>query len=156
MQTHFSESKIFNIRFSVITRFTPLDETLFSSKPSWTPKTQPHDALRRRLVEFLVFNSALGRHRHWLIPMESPSFIIIVMSSIIHHGLIFRGDPPNIKPWWMIDDITMMMNEGDVIGINQCLCLPKAELNTKNSTRRRRKASSGWVFGVQLDSLEKK
>ena len=107
------------------------------------------------LLLFLVLNSAFGRHRHWLIPMESPSFIIIVMSSIIHHGLIFRGDPPNIKPWWMIDDITMMMNEGDVIGINQCLCLPKAELNTKNSTRRRRKASSGWVFGVQLDSLEK-
>ena len=29
-----------------------------------------------------------------------------------------------------------MMNEYDVIGINQCLCLPKAELNTKNSTKR--------------------
>ena len=39
----------------------------------------------------------------------------------------------------------MMMNECDVIGINQCLCLPKAELNTKNSTRWQR------VFGVQLD-----
>ena len=24
----------------------------------------------------------------------------------------------------------------DVIGTNQCLCLPKAELNTKNSTKR--------------------
>ena len=24
----------------------------------------------------------------------------------------------------------------DVIGSNQCLCLPKAELNTKNSTKR--------------------
>ena len=35
----------------------------------------------------------------------------------------------------MMDDITMMMNEGDVIGINQWLCLPKAELNTKNSTQ---------------------
>ena len=33
------------------------------------------------------------------------------------------------------NDMTMMMNEYDVIGINQCLCLPKAELNTKNSTR---------------------
>ena len=56
----------------------------------------------------------------------------------------------------MIDDITMMMNEGDFIGINQCLCLPKAELKTKNLNRRRREASSGGVFGVQLDSLEKK
>ena len=35
----------------------------------------------------------------------------------------------------------------NVIGTNQCLCLPKAELNTKNF---------GWVFGVQFDSLEKK
>ena len=34
-----------------------------------------------------------------------------------------------IDRWWM------MLNEYDVIVINQCLCLPKAELNTKNSTR---------------------
>ena len=26
-------------------------------RPSWTPKTQPNGAVRRRLVEFLVFNS---------------------------------------------------------------------------------------------------
>ena len=32
--------------------------------------------------------------------------------------------------------MSMMMNEYDVIGINQRLCLPKAELNTKNSTKR--------------------
>ena len=130
-------------------------------RPSWTPETQPNgpvrrrlvkflvfnsiylkknvspDAekvVRRRLVEFLVFNSAFGRHRQWLIPMKSPSFIIIVILSIIHHGLIFGGSPRNIKPWRMMDDITMMINEGDSIGINHCLCLPKAELNTKNST----------------------
>ena len=36
------------------------------------------------LVEFLVFNSAFGRHRHWLIPITSYSFIIIVMSFIIY------------------------------------------------------------------------
>ena len=35
----------------------------------------------------------------------------------------------------MMTDMTMMMNEYDVIGINLCLFLPKAELNTKNSTR---------------------
>ena len=28
----------------------------------------------------------------------------------------------------------MMFNDGHAIGINQCLCLPKAELKTKNST----------------------
>ena len=101
------------------------------------------------------WNFASLRHRHWVIPMTSPSFIITVMLSISHHCLIFRGDPPNIKPLWMTDDITMMMHEGDVIGITQCLYLPKAELNTKNSTRRRPKASSGWVFGLQLDSIKK-
>ena len=35
------------------------------------------------LVEFLVFNSAFGRHRHWLILITSYSFIIIVMPFII-------------------------------------------------------------------------
>ena len=34
-----------------------------------------------------------------------------------------------------MNEMTMMMYEYDVIGINQCLCLPKAELNTKNSAR---------------------
>ena len=43
----------------------------------------------------------------------------------------------------------MMLDDGEVIGsTNQWLCLPKAELNTKILTK-------GWVFGVQLDSLEK-
>ena len=37
----------------------------------------------------------------------------------------------------------MELEDSDEIGINYCLCLPKAELNTKNSTKRRRKASFG-------------
>ena len=41
------------------------------------------------------------------------------------------------------------VDNDNVIGTNQCLCLPKAELNTKNSTKRQ-------LFGVQLDSQEKK
>ena len=48
-----------------------------------------------------------------------------------------------IDGWWMT------WNEYDVIGINQCLCLPKAELNTKNSTRWE-PPQPGWVFGVEL------
>ena len=33
--------------------------------------------------------------------------------------------------------IIQQLDDGEVIGsINQCLCLPKAELNTKNSTKR--------------------
>ena len=36
-------------------------EYIFLSKLSWTLESQPNDVLRRRLVEFLVFNSAVGR-----------------------------------------------------------------------------------------------
>ena len=35
----------------------------------------------------------------------------------------------------MMNDKTMMIDEYHVIWINQCLCMPKAELNTKISTR---------------------
>ena len=42
-----------------------------------------------------------------------------------------------------------------LLGFNQCPCLPKAELNTKNETKRPQTATSQWpvgfVFGVQLD-----
>ena len=33
----------------------------------------------------------------------------------------------------MMNDMTIMMNEYYVIVINQCRCLPKAELNTKTN-----------------------
>ena len=36
----------------------------FSSKSSCKPKIQPTDSRCCRLVEFLVFNSAFGRHSH--------------------------------------------------------------------------------------------
>ena len=39
--------------------------------------------------------------------------------------------------------------------INKLLHLPKADLKTKNSSKRRRYASFGWVFGFQLHLLEK-
>ena len=45
--------------------------------------------------------------------------------------------------WYMMNDMKMVY-EYDVIGINQYLCLPKAEVEL----------SFGWVFGFQLDSLE--
>ena len=41
----------------------------------------------------------------------------------------------------------MMTKKCYLVGINHCLCLPKAELKTKNSTKRQ-------LFGFQLDSLE--
>ena len=59
-----------------------------------------------------------------------------------------------------MNDMTMMLNQYDVIGIHQCLCLPKADLNTKNSTRRlpRSRLVEFLVFKsiTHLDSLEKK
>ena len=44
----------------------------------------------------------------------------------------------------------MVLEDSAEIGIDKSLCLPKAEFNTKSSTKRRRKSSFGWVFGVQL------
>ena len=45
----------------------------------------------------------------------------------------------------------MMLDDGHLIGSTKCLYLPKAELKTKNSTKRRREF--GFIFGAQLDSL---
>ena len=57
---------------------------LFFSESSWKPKTQPNDRRAAVWLSFLVFNSAFGRYRHWLITNTSYSFIIIVMSFIIY------------------------------------------------------------------------
>ena len=48
----------------------------FSSKSSWTRETQPNDALRCRLVEFLVFNSAFSR---WL-SLNSDYYIMTILN----------------------------------------------------------------------------
>ena len=133
------------------TRFLTQAEPLIFKQIELNTKNSSKRQQSCRLVEFLVFNSAFGRHRHWWIPITSYSFIIIDMSFIIYQ--LLESDPT----WQVgslstesIDDMTMMMNEYDMIGINQCLCLPKAELNTKNSTKRRLTAPFGWVSGVQL------
>ena len=122
-------------QFWTCTRFLPSDGTLIFKQIELNTKNSTKRQQSCRLVEFLVFNSAFGRHRHWWIPITSYSYIIIDMSFIIYQ--LLESDPT----WQVgslssesIDDMTMMMNEYDMIGINQCLCLPKAELNTKNST----------------------
>ena len=42
----------------------------------------------------------------------------------------------------------MMLDDCHAIGINQCLCLPKAELYTKNSTKRQQSCLlvEFWIF----------
>ena len=50
-----------------------------------------------------------------------------------------------------MNGMTMMMDEYDVIGINQCLCLPKAELNTKTNPNGHHSVAVWVRFGVQLD-----
>ena len=42
--------------FALVAYFDLLGLVDLRSSPGWTPETQPNDALRRRLVEFLVFN----------------------------------------------------------------------------------------------------
>ena len=48
-----------------------------------------------------------------------------------------------------MNDMTMIMNEYDVIGINQCLCLPKADscrLKSVSPTAEKR-VNEEWRFG---------
>ena len=51
----------------------------------------------------------------------------------------------------MMNGMTIIMNEYDVIGINQCRCLPKAELNTKTNPNGHHSVAVWVRFGVQLD-----
>ena len=37
----------------------------------------------------------------------------------------------------------VMLDDGHAIGINHCLCVPKAELKTKNSTKRQQNLPFG-------------
>ena len=48
------------------------------------------------------------------------------------------------------------LDNDNVIGSNQCLCVPKADLNTKKLNQTATLLLFVGVFGVQLDSLEKK
>ena len=47
-----------------------------------------------------------------------------------------------------------LINNDNVIGFNQCLCLPKTELNTKNSTKRQVCCRSVEFLG--FNSIQKK
>ena len=65
--------------------------------------------------------------------------------------------------WWstqvMITAPWRSYNEDNVLAILQLLSVPKAELKPRKSTRRQLCLAlllAGWVFGFQLDSLEKK
>ena len=58
--------------------------------------------------------------------------------------------------WHLLVTNYLSIYDGEVIGsTNQCSCLPKAELSDKNSTKHAALLSFGWVFGIQLDKLEK-
>ena len=86
-----------------------------------------------RLVDFLVFNSAFGRHSNLLIPSTISSigdrYGKLILSVTIGDRLWWSHQIRITSPWRSpYDDI--------VLGINKLLCLPKAELKTKNSTKR--------------------
>ena len=76
------------------------------------------------MVEFLVFNSAFGRHRHRVEPITY--YIIIIKEDEDKEGEVKKAHYAHPPPF----------DNDDAVGTNQCLCLPKAELNTKNSTKR--------------------
>ena len=93
-------------------------------------------ALRERLVEFLVFNSAFGRHRNWLQKNTSSSFHPMVTTHI-----------------WVV---TSRWHDDVLFSICPRLNLPLAEFNNKNSTTQSQRAcrmsfcwSSRFVISVK-------
>ena len=100
----------------------------FSSKSSLTPETQPNDYLRRRLVEFLVFNSAFGRwlslnsvyntmitHRFFFYQVlqkstRSGTFNLVLLKNLVPETwYIFKGPfkiftkkKPGTKTWYIL------------------------------------------------------
>ena len=133
-------------------------------RPSWTPETQPNEAIKRCLVEFLEFNLPFGSRRRlleflvfnsiywkktwplfWDLPL--PHCITISVSWMHWQHLpvctgchCIQEDAANASRkhcWWC-----------DRLHINHWH-LPKADFNTRNSTKRRRtrfSASDGTLF----------
>ena len=93
------------------TWFSALAGFLFSSESSWTPKTQPNDS---RAAVWLSF---------WCSTRPSAER----GTYTTYHSIIII-DPNKLKKRSDHND--------EVIGCIKCRCLPKAELNTKNSTKR--------------------
>ena len=94
-----------------------------------------------------VFGVQLGlRQTHALIKTKTirtrkvPPAILIFSSNLLLNSNIAGGTFPLLI----------------VFVLNQCLYLPKAKLNTKNSTKWRRKGSFGWVSGLPIDLVSKK
>ena len=106
-------------------RFSALDGSLsISSESSWTPKIQPNDS---RAAVWLSF---------WCSTRPSADtgtittyYIIIIITALPEHIELLL-----FSHWAHCAHGVQWYND-DVIGYNQCWCLPKAELNTKNSTR---------------------
>ena len=95
-------------------------------------------ALSYRLVEFLVFNSAFGR-QSLIIPIERQSSSIIIYRSVLVENS-YKADADanaDADADCLVESSTstllemMVLDDGHLIGSNQCLCLPKAELKTK-------------------------
>ena len=76
------------------------------------------------LVEFLVFNSAFGRHRHWLIPITSYSYIIIVMSFVTNQYTGKWSNLPQVGSLSseLIDDQWHEMCMMQFVLISACVC----------------------------------
>ena len=119
---------------------------LLSCESSWTPKTQPNDS---RAAVWLSF---------WCSTRPSADtgtiktyYIIIIITELHEHNELIersRREEAQCAPPPPPD------NDG-VIGSNPCLCVPKAELKTKNSIKRQLSCCLVEFFGFLLDSLEK-
>ena len=109
------------------------------------------------LVEFLEFNSAFGQTQALI-----NTYFITIFQHHHYQKNASRKLPESFQKHLEVFQMSsssmlvvmMVLEDSDEIGINQCLCLLKAGLNTKNSTKRRRTRffpSDGTPFKWQIE-----
>ena len=105
------------------------------------------------LVEFLVCNSAFGSYRHYLQPKQSTIIVQLVQSGGV---LLYYSIVNYLKVvHFLLSQTNMMMMDYYSVSYSQFLCLPKAELNPKNSTRGQLSLVEILVFNSILDVMKK-
>ena len=92
-------------------------------RPSWTRKTQPNGAVRRRLVEFLVFNSVYWKKS---VPSNGRDRVHIFLRQMRH----FLTDMSNRVEHQKLNQVTAELPPGWVFGVQLGLRQTQALINT--------------------------
>ena len=109
--------------------------TFFSSESSWKPKTQPNDSRAAVWLSFW-FSTRPSADTVTYLYRTHYNQLAIVMVKLSWFDVFTMGD----RLWWRhqirITSPWRSPHDDIVICINWLLYLPKAELKTKNSTKR--------------------